>query len=90
MDDRSRILVADDEPNLLSNLIYAFEAAGYQVEGHADGESAWVAFGSLRPDLVILDILMPRADGVEILRRIRAVDGEVPVIFLTSKDEEFD
>jgi two-component system response regulator ChvI len=90
MDDRSRILVADDEPNLLSNLIYAFEAAGYQVEGHADGESAWAAFGSLRPDLVVLDILMPRADGVEVLRRIRAVDGEVPVIFLTSKDEEFD
>jgi two-component system response regulator ChvI len=90
MDDRPRILVADDEPNLLSNLIYAFEAAGYQVEGHADGESAWAAFGSLRPDLVVLDILMPRADGVEVLRRVRAVDGEVPVIFLTSKDEEFD
>jgi two-component system response regulator ChvI len=84
------ILVADDEPNLLANLVYAFEAEGYRVEGQADGESAWEAFSSRRPDLVVLDILMPRADGVEVLRRIRAVDREVPVMFLTSKDEEFD
>jgi two-component system response regulator ChvI len=90
MNSRARILVADDEPNLLANLVYAFEAEGYQVEGRPDGESAWEAFGSFHPDLVVLDILMPRADGAEVLRRIRALDGEVPVLFLTSKDEEFD
>jgi two-component system, OmpR family, response regulator ChvI len=85
-----RILVADDEPNLLANLVYAFEAEGYSVEACADGESAWEAFSSGRHDLVVLDILMPRLDGTEVLRRIRAVDAEVPVMFLTSKDEEFD
>jgi DNA-binding response OmpR family regulator len=90
MDARARILVADDEPNLLSNLVFAFEAEGYSVEGRPDGESAWEAFSSGRHDLVVLDILMPRADGTEVLRRIRSVDLEVPVMFLTSKDEEFD
>jgi DNA-binding response OmpR family regulator len=90
MDARSRILVADDEPNLLSNLVYAFEAEGYSAEGASDGESAWASFSSGRHDLVVLDIVMPRADGMEVLRRIRAVDQLVPVIFLTSKDEEFD
>ena len=87
---RARILVADDEPNLLSNLVFAFEAEGYAVEGRSDGELAWEAFRSSHPDLVILDIMMPMADGPEVLRRIRSLDTEVPVIFLTSKDEEFD
>jgi DNA-binding response OmpR family regulator len=90
MDSRARILVADDEPNLLSNLVYAFEAEGYEAEGLPDGESAWKAFRSSRFDIVVLDIMMPRADGAEVLRRIRSVDAEVPVMFLTSKDEEFD
>jgi DNA-binding response OmpR family regulator len=90
MDERERILVADDEPNLLSNLVFAFEAAGYAVLGKGDGESAWEAFRSSAFDLVVLDIMMPRADGTEVLRRIRAVDAEVPVMFLSSKDEEFD
>ena len=90
MKERSSILVADDEPTLLSNLAYALEAEGYAVEACSDGESAWEAFSSRRQDLVVLDILMPRLDGTEVLRRIRAVDAEVPVMFLTSKDEEFD
>jgi DNA-binding response OmpR family regulator len=90
VEGRARILVADDEPNLLSNLVYAFETVGYAVEGRPDGESAWDAFRASRFDLVVLDILMPRADGTEVLRRIRSVDAMVPVMFLTSKDEEFD
>jgi DNA-binding response OmpR family regulator len=90
MKPRASILVADDEPNLLANLAFAFEAEGYEVEACADGESAWKAFSSRRHDLVVLDILMPRLDGTEVLRRIRAIDAEVPVMFLTSKDEEFD
>jgi two-component system response regulator ChvI len=90
MEERGRILVADDESNLLSNLVFAFETEGYLVEGASDGVAAWEAFRSRRPDLVVLDIVMPRADGVEVLRRIRSLDAEVPVMFLTSKDEEFD
>ena len=90
MEERASILVADDEPNLLANLVYAFEATGYRVEGHADGESAWKAFRASRFDLVVLDIIMPKVDGIELLRRIRAADADVPAMFLTSKDEEFD
>jgi DNA-binding response OmpR family regulator len=90
MDARARILVADDEPNLLANLVFALEAEGWAAEGRPDGESAWEAFRAARRDLVVLDIIMPRADGMEVLRRIRSVDAEVPVIFLTSRDEEFD
>jgi two-component system response regulator ChvI len=84
------VLVADDEPNLLANLVYAFRAEGYAVEARSDGESAWEAYRSLDFDLLVLDILMPRADGTEVLRRVRAVEPEIPVMFLTSKDEEFD
>jgi DNA-binding response OmpR family regulator len=87
---RARILVADDEPHLLANLLFAFRSQGYEVEGASDGEAAWEAFKARRHDLVVLDILMPRADGTEVLRRIRGLDAEVPVMFLTSKDEEFD
>jgi len=90
MEARATLLVADDEPVLRDNLRYAFEAEGYAVETAADGESAWKAFGASRPDLLLLDIKMPLADGLEVLRRVRAVDPAVPVMFLTSKDEEFD
>jgi DNA-binding response OmpR family regulator len=90
MDRRARVLVADDEPNLLGNLVYALGAEGYEAEGRPDGESAWESFRAAPHDLVILDIGMPRADGTEVLRRIRTLDQAVPVMFLTSKDEEFD
>ncbi|MBN1242208.1 MAG: response regulator transcription factor [Spirochaetales bacterium] len=90
MDARAKLLVADDEPVLRDNLRYAFEAEGYAVETAADGESAWKAFGAAKPDLLLLDIKMPLADGLEVLRRVRSVDAAVPVMFLTSKDEEFD
>lgn len=90
MEARAKLLVADDEPVLRDNLRYAFEAEGYTVETAADGEAAWKAFGASRPDLLLLDIKMPLADGLEVLRRVRAVDPAVPVMFLTSKDEEFD
>jgi DNA-binding response OmpR family regulator len=90
MDRRARVLVADDEPNLLENLVYALGAEGYEAEGRPDGESAWESFRAAPHDIVILDIMMPRADGTEVLRRIRSLDRAVPVMFLTSKDEEFD
>jgi DNA-binding response OmpR family regulator len=90
MDFKARILIADDEPNLRDNLCYALEAEGYNVDSAEDGESAWEAFCRVKPDLAILDIIMPRADGVELLRRIRSIDTDLPVMFLTSKDEEFD
>lgn len=90
MAETYRILVADDEPGLRDALDFALRQAGYTVELCADGLAAVSAFDRQPPDLVILDIMMPRLDGLEVLRRIRSANSFVPVIFLTSRDEEFD
>jgi two-component system response regulator ChvI len=64
--------------------------AGYDTAVHADGQEAWERFQSALPDLVILDILMPRMDGLELCRRLRGRSEVLPILFLTSKDEELD
>lgn len=84
------IAVVDDEENLRSTVAFALERAGWPVATYADGLSAWEAFGRRLPDLVILDILMPRMDGLELCRRLRAKSESLPIVFLTSKDEELD
>ncbi len=82
--------MVDDEENLRTTLCFALEQAGYRTTSYADGVSAWEAFAAELPDLVVLDILMPRMDGLELCRRIRSRSDHLPVIFLTSRDEEFD
>src|SRR6058998_197119 len=67
----------------------ALEAEGYRIMTYTDGASALDGFRTSQPDLAILDIKMPRMDGMETLRRLRQ-KSDVPVIFLTSKDEEID
>lgn len=84
------IAIVDDEEHLRTTLSHALRAEGFRIALHADGAEAWESFSTALPDLVILDILMPRMDGLELCRRIRAVSDRVPVMFLTSKDEEFD
>ncbi len=84
------VAIVDDEEHLRTTLSQALRADGFRIALHADGAEAWDAFSSAMPDLVILDILMPRMDGLELCRRIRSVSDRVPVMFLTSKDEEFD
>lgn len=84
------IAVVDDEENIRETLAFALGREGYRVEAFADGEEAWEAFGRELPDLVILDIIMPRVDGLELCRRIRSISDTVPIIFLTSKDDELD
>jgi DNA-binding response OmpR family regulator len=85
-----RVAIVDDEPGVRDGVALALERSGYRVEPYADGESAWKAFAERLPDLVILDILMPGIDGLELCRRLRAHSRELPIVFLSSRDEEFD
>ena len=83
------IALVDDDRNILTSVSMVLEAEGYDVETYTDGASALLALTQSPPDLAILDIKMPRMDGMELLRRLR-LKTDVPVIFLTSKDEEID
>lgn len=86
----SRIALVDDEPNILETVGFALRREGYQVDTYPDGSTAWEALEEDLPHLAILDILMPRMDGLELCRRLRATSETLPILFLTSKDEEFD
>jgi len=83
------IALVDDDRNILTSVSMALEAEGYRIMTYTDGASALEGFKTSPPDLAILDIKMPRMDGMETLRRLRQ-KSDVPVIFLTSKDEEID
>ena len=83
------IALVDDDKNILASVSMLLEQEGYHVRTFADGASALTALSATPPDLAILDIKMPRMDGLELLRRLRQ-NGDLPVIFLTSKDEEID
>jgi two-component system response regulator ChvI len=83
------IALVDDDRNILTSVSIALEAEGYRVQTYTDGASAFEGFKTNPPDLAILDIKMPRMDGMELLRRVRQRQ-ELPVIFLTSKDDEID
>jgi len=84
------VAVVEDEQNLRDNLSFALKREGYRVETHPDGLAAWESFQKTLPDLAVLDILMPRMDGLELCRKLRSVSETIPIIFLTSKDEEID
>ena len=87
---RGRVAIVDDELNIRETVSFALEREGYAVDCYADGFDAWQQFDRALPDLAVLDILMPRVDGLELCRRLRGVSQALPIIFLTSKDEEFD
>jgi two-component system response regulator ChvI len=84
------IAIVEDEQNIRDNVGFALKREGYQVESYPDGLAAWEAFERALPDLAILDIIMPRMDGLELCRRLRSLSQTLPIIFLTSRDEEFD
>ena len=84
------VAIVDDEEHLRETVSRALRAEGYRTALFSDGADAWESFSTSLPDLVILDILMPRLDGLELCRRLRAASSSLPVMFLTSKDEEFD
>src|SRR6201991_1944588 len=85
----ANIALVDDDKNILASVSMLLEQEGYHVRTFTDGAAALTALTTTPPDLVILDIKMPRMDGLELLRRLRQ-GGDLPVILLTSKDEEID
>lgn len=86
----SVVAVVDDEDNIRETVGFALKRDGYPVELYANGLDAWQVFQQKLPGLVILDIVMPQMDGLELCRRIRALSESIPIIFLTSRDEELD
>jgi two-component system response regulator ChvI len=86
---KQTIALVDDDRNILTSVSMTLEQEGYQVRTYTDGESALQGISARPVDLAVLDIKMPRMDGMELLQRLRARTS-LPVIFLTSKDEEVD
>ncbi|WP_119679960.1 response regulator transcription factor [Indioceanicola profundi] len=83
------IALVDDDRNILTSVSIALESEGYEVRTYSDGDEALRGLTSRPVDLAVLDIKMPRMDGMELLQRLRQTSA-VPVIFLTSKDDEID
>ncbi|MBN1668996.1 MAG: response regulator, partial [Anaerolineales bacterium] len=84
-----KILVVEDEPTLQETLIYNLERQGYQVEAASDGQKALAMARQNPPDLIIMDLMLPGLDGLEITRLLRQ-DFSMPIIILTARDEEID
>jgi DNA-binding response OmpR family regulator len=86
------ILVVDDEPNILLSLEYLMEQAGYEVRSARDGEAALAEIERAPPDLVLLDVMMPKRDGFEVCQLIRARPEwrDIKVIMLTAKGREIE
>jgi DNA-binding response OmpR family regulator len=89
VDRAPRILLADDEQSVQTLLSYPLRKDGYEVVQASDGREALARFAETTFDLVVLDVMMPRVDGLEVCRRLRA-KSTVPIIMLTAKTEEID
>ncbi len=87
-----RILLVEDEKNIILGVRTCLDAAGYQVEIVEDGEAALAAVRREKPDLVLLDLLLPKVDGFEVLSTLKNDDSlkQIPVVVLTAKAEEED
>src|ERR1700744_6067813 len=84
----AKIALVDDDKNILESVPMLMEQEGYHVRSFSDPAAAFTALTTTPPDIAILDIKMPRMDGLELLRRLPQGAPDLPVIFLTSKDEE--
>jgi two-component system, OmpR family, alkaline phosphatase synthesis response regulator PhoP len=87
---RELILLVDDEPNIIQLSRLYLERDGFQVESAGDGQEALTAIQRLHPSLVILDIMLPFIDGLEVCRRLRVEKNLTPILFLTARDEDID
>jgi two-component system response regulator MprA len=87
----STVLVVDDDPNLLRMLRRGFSFAGYEVEAAADGKAALEAIKQARPDVLVLDVMLPAPlTGLEVAKQIRADGSDLPIIMLTARDQLVD
>ena len=84
-----RIMVVDDEPNIIELAKLYLEREGYQVEGVANGQDALSRLGAVNPDLIVLDLMLPDIDGFEVCRQVRA-KSNVPILMLTARKEDVD
>ena len=82
--------IVEDEDGIRESVVFALERDGHTAAAYADGRRAWSAFDAALPDLVILDIGLPGMDGLELCRRLRSRSEALPIVFLTSREEEFD
>ena len=89
MPDSSTILLVDDEDSVQKLLAYPLEREGFRVLQARDGEEALQRFASEEVDLVVLDLMLPKLDGLEVCKRLRA-ESQVPIIMLTARDDELD
>lgn len=84
-----KIILVDDDSNILTSVSLALRSEGWSVETYNDGEQGLIGLQRNNPDIAILDIKMPKLDGMEVLKKLR-ISSNIPVIFLTSKDDEID
>lgn len=84
------IYLLEDDDSIRKLVIYALENQGFEAEGFEFPSKFWAAMENKRPDLILLDIMLPEEDGMTILRKIRDTDSALPVIMLTAKNTEFD
>jgi DNA-binding response OmpR family regulator len=84
------ILVVDDEPNIIELARLYLERDGFRVMGVGDGLAALESVERLRPGLMILDIMLPKLDGLEICKKLRAQDNSIPILMLTARDDDID
>src|SRR4051812_14885288 len=89
MPDSSTILLVDDEDSVQKLLAYPLEREGFRVLQARDGEEALERFAAEDVDLVVLDLMLPKLDGLEVCKRLRA-ESQVPIIMLTARDDELD
>lgn len=84
------ILLVDDEPSITQLARMYLERDGYRIEEITDGESALAAVEKQKPALVVLDVMLPKVDGLDVCRRLRSGGNDVPIIMLTARDEDID
>lgn len=84
------VLLVDDEPSIVQLARMYLEREGFRVHSVADGEAALAAIGHERPALIVLDVMLPKLDGFEVCRRLRAADNSVAILMLTARDEDID
>src|SRR3990172_9090102 len=84
------ILLVDDEPSIVQLARMYLEREGFRVQAAGDGESALDAALKNQPALIVLDVMLPKLDGFEVCRKLRAAENQIPILMLTARDEDVD